>query len=480
MKKTILILSTAFLLFTGAFAQIGIIDPNFNVGTGFGPDQFSGRCETIVQQPDGKLLVGGFFTEYNGDIAVRLVRLNLDGTRDASFQTGAGFTGISAYVKAIAVQNDGKILVGGNFLEVNGVTRHRIARLNADGSLDTSFDPLTGFDSDVNTIQIQDDGKILVGGIFTKYDWLNSQGINRNCIARLNSNGSLDTSFDPGDGMNSTAGQTRVHEIIIQGDGKILACGLFTSFNNQPRNIVVRINSNGTIDPSFDASEDFIQVFGFFGEAWDMELLGNGKILLAGNFHYMSSGKGICRLNSDGSSDASFTSSSSGFTSIALQSDGKYIATTSGPYIVKRFNADGTQDMQFPETTLNDWAKKTIVQTDGNITLVGHFNYNPNSIMRIIGDTPMSAYSIENPAFGFNIYPNPSNGIVKFDFDNINRRSISFYNSQGQRIHRLEIMEKTLELDLKSWALASGLYFIEINDLVSNQRFSSKLIFNAQ
>src|SRR5690606_23222455 len=108
--------------------------------------------------------------------------------------------------------------------------------------------------------------------------------------------------------------------------------------------------SDGSIDPTLDASADFTEVFGFYGEAWDMDLLHDGKILLAGNFHYTASGNGICRLNSDGSTDAGFTLTSGGFTSLAVQSDGKYIVTTSGPYIVKRFNEDGTQDALFPET----------------------------------------------------------------------------------------------------------------------------------
>lgn len=439
--------------------QLGTIDPNFTLGTGFGPDQWTGNCETIVQQADGKLIVGGYFTEFNGNSAVRLVRLNLDGTIDASFQTGGGFTGVSAYVKALAIQSDGKILVGGNFLEFDGVTRHRIARLNADGSLDTSFDPLTGFDSDVNTIQVQADGKILVGGVFTKYDWLNSPGIDRNRIARLNADGSLDTSFNPGDGITSTAGQARVHEIILQDDGKILVCGLFTNYHDQIRNILVRINSNGTIDPTLDASSEFTEVFGFYGEAWDMELLSDGRIQLAGNFHYTASGNGICCLNSNGSTDPSFNLSSGGFTSLALQSDGKYIVTTSGPYIVKRFNEDGTQDSLFPETTLNDWAKKTIVQNDGNITFVGHFSYNPNGIMRLLGDTPATNNVGNIIDSNILVYPNPASESITIS--NIFPESeISIRDMNGSVVFKsLSTSEK---VQINTTTLSRGIYTVEL------------------
>lgn len=467
----------ATLLFTSLSffgkTQLGTIDPNFTLGTGFGPDQWTGNCETIVQQADGKLIVGGYFTEFNGNSAVRLVRLNLDGTIDASFQTGGGFTGVSAYVKALAIQSDGKILVGGNFLEFDGVTRHRIARLNADGSLDTSFDPLTGFDSDVNTIQVQADGKILVGGVFTKYDWLNSPGIDRNRIARLNADGSLDASFNPGDGITSTAGQARVHEIILQDDGKILACGLFTNYHDQIRTNVVRINSDGSIDPTLDASADFTEVFGFYGEAWDMELLSDGRIQLAGNFHYTASGNGICRLNSNGSTDPSFNLSSGGFTSLALQSDGKYIVTTSGPYIVKRFNEDGTQDSLFPETTLNDWAKKTIVQNDGNITFVGHFSYNPNGIMRLLGDTPASVGLNDMNTNRSIVYPNPATNHITIA--NISQASeIIIRDMRGAVVYTT--ISSSEQESINTAKLKRGMYTVEIQH--DNTKTAERLILH--
>lgn len=472
MKKFILPILMVCSIFQSS-AQLGTIDPGFTLGTGFGPDQWTGNCETIIQQPDGKLIVGGYFTEFNGNSAVRLVRLNLDGTIDASFQTGGGFTGVSAYVKALALQSDGKILVGGNFLEFDGVTRHRIARLNADGSLDTSFDPLTGFDSDVNTIQVQADGKILVGGVFTKYDWLNSPGIDRNRIARLNADGSLDTSFNPGDGISSTAGQARVHEILLQDDGKILACGLFTHYHDQIRTNVVRINSDGSIDPTLDASAEFTEVFGFYGEAWDMDLLHDGKILLAGNFHYTASGNGICRLNSDGSTDAGFTLTSGGFTSLAVQSDGKYIVTTSGPYIVKRFNEDGTQDALFPETNLNDWAKKTIIQADGNITFVGHFSYNPNGIMRLLGDTPSSVGLNDMNTNRSIVYPNPATNYITIA--NISQASeIIIRDMRGAVVYTT--ISSSEQESINTAKLKRGMYTVEIQH--DNTKTAERLILH--
>ncbi len=264
MKKIVLILSLSILQFMDVNAQLGTIDPNFSLGTGFtGTGITQARVEIINQQTDGKLLVGGWFTSYNENPASRIARLNLDGTIDSGFNTGTGFTGFSPYVKAIALQPDGKIVVGGNFTAFNGTNRHRIARLNSDGTLDTGFNPLTGLNSDVNAIAIQSDGKIVIGGIFTLYDWLNSDGISRPKIAILNADGSLDTSFDPQAGFGTSIGsQERVTKIIVQPDGKILTCGQFEQFNGTTRFMVARLNENGTLDNSFDAGANFQFNFG--------------------------------------------------------------------------------------------------------------------------------------------------------------------------------------------------------------------------
>jgi uncharacterized delta-60 repeat protein len=136
------------------------------------------------------------------------------GALDASFDPGNGFIG---NVFATAIQNDGKIIVGGDFSSFNDVTRNRIARLNANGELDTSFDPGIGFNNNVYSTAIQSDGKIIVGGDFTAFN-----GVTRSRIARLNANGSLDNSFVPGNGFTSN-----VSTITIQGDGKIIVGGIF-------------------------------------------------------------------------------------------------------------------------------------------------------------------------------------------------------------------------------------------------------------
>lgn len=134
------------------------------------------------------------------------------GSLDLSFDPG---TGASWSVRAVAIQSDGKILIGGQFTSYNGTPRDLIARLNVDGSLDMTFDPGTGADYGVRTIAVQSDGKIIIGGAFNFYN-----GTPRKGIARLNTDGSLDATFDPGLGANYV-----VHSASIQSDGRVIIGG---------------------------------------------------------------------------------------------------------------------------------------------------------------------------------------------------------------------------------------------------------------
>jgi len=145
---------------------------------------FNNAVNSIVQQSDGRFVVGGSFTTYNGASANYIIRLNADGSRDTSFDIGTGFNNT---VSSIVQQSDGRFVVGGSFITYNGVTANCIIRLNADGSRDTSFDTGTGFNSNVNSIVQQSDGKLVVGGFFSTYQLYPLER-----IARIESNGGLE------------------------------------------------------------------------------------------------------------------------------------------------------------------------------------------------------------------------------------------------------------------------------------------------
>ena len=177
--------------------------------------------------------MGGFFTSYNGITGNYIARLHSNGSFDTGFNIGG--TGANNDIRNILIQSDGKILIGGTFTGYNGISANRVARLNSNGSLDTGFNVGgTGANNQIITLSLQTDGKILIGGVFTGYN-----GVSANKFARLNSNGSLDTGFVTTVGASST-----VNTITLQPDGKILIGGAFTGYNSVVTNYIARVTTN--------------------------------------------------------------------------------------------------------------------------------------------------------------------------------------------------------------------------------------------
>ncbi|MCS6823177.1 MAG: T9SS type A sorting domain-containing protein [Cytophagaceae bacterium] len=314
MKNLLVLLYLVVFNISMLIAQCdGVPDLTFNpsdIGNGYG-DGANGVIYALALQSDGKVLIGGDFTSYNGTARNRIARLNADGSLDPTFTPG---TGANNYISAISLQSDGKILIGGNFTSYNGTGRNRIARLNADGSLDPTFTPGTGANGEVHSISLQSDGKILIGGHFTSYN-----GTARNYIARLNANGSLDPTFTPGTGANG-----EVRSISLQSDGKVLIGGWFTSYNGTGRNFIARLNADGSLDATFNPGT------GANSGIYAIALQSDGKVLIGGNFtSYNDTGRNrIARLNANGSLDPTFnpgTGANNTIYAIALQSDGKVL-----------------------------------------------------------------------------------------------------------------------------------------------------------
>ena len=214
---------------------------NATLGTGF-----NNSVDATAVQSDGKVLVGGNFTTLNGAAGTPdyFARLNPGGAPDTAFNATLG-TGFNAPVAAITLQTDGKILVGGNFTTLNGVTRNRLVRLNADGTPDTAFNANlgTGFNGAVAAITLQTDGKVLIGGSFTA---LNEVAGTPDYLVRLNADGTPDTVFNAN--ISAASPSAAVSVITMQSSGKILVSGLISGKS------VIRINSNGTLDTSFNTN----------------------------------------------------------------------------------------------------------------------------------------------------------------------------------------------------------------------------------
>ena len=358
------------------FGQSGTLDPSFNSGT-----SVNDVILAIAIQNDGKIIIGGNFTAYNGTAINRIARLNSDGTSDATFTPGTGADNI---IRTIAIQSDGKIIIGGTFTNYNGSTLNNIARLNSNGTIDVTFTLGTGANSTVNTAVLQGDGKIIIGGDFTSYN-----GTSRNRIARLNADGTLDATFDPGVGANAT-----VFSTAIQSDGKIVIGGSFSTYNSNTKNFIARINSNGSFDASFAGT-------GTNGTIRTIRIQSDGKIFMAGVFNtYDGVARiSVARANSDGSLDISFepgTGANSAVRTSAIQSDGKILIggeftsyNTTAINRIARLNSDGSIDATFNTGTgANNTVWSTVIQSDGKIIIGGMLTtYNSmtrNRVARII------------------------------------------------------------------------------------------------
>ncbi len=211
------------------------------------------EINNMVIQSDGKIVVAtsGSNPAYNGvNIGSRMYRINADGTaHDSSFSAGGVGPNTTNNIK-MAIQSDDKVIIAHAFTSYSGTARNRIARINTNGSLDSSFNPGTGFSvstTSISSVVVQPDGKILVAGAFNLYN-----GTARNKILRLNTDGSLDTNFNT-TGTGFGASTSTIASIALQPDGKIIVLGTFTSYNGITKNRIARLNSDGTLDNTFDS-----------------------------------------------------------------------------------------------------------------------------------------------------------------------------------------------------------------------------------
>ncbi len=348
----------------------GSLDGSFHPGTDANSSLIS-----CVAQPDGKVVCIGSYVYVGGTNRNGIVRLNSNGSLDATFNPSTAAPNNAS--AAVALQADGKILIGGGFTLVNGTNRERLARLNSNGTLDPGFNPGSSINASVNSLALQADGKVLISGDFTM-----EGGATRNRIARLNANGSLDTSFDPGTGpAGPYFGFLHVTALAVQPNGKVLVGGDFSSFNGLSRNRLARLNADGSVDTNFVpwAGAPINSAF----QPYTFLLQPDGKILVGGNaaLSYGSDGTGLARLNPDGSFDNSFHADTIGtsgadyavINTLALQPDGKILAggysmRSDVPYyLVARLNINGSRDTNFPEAGGSGVVTSIALQPDGKI-----------------------------------------------------------------------------------------------------------------
>lgn len=300
--------------------------PSGEVDDTFSHTGANGAVITLARQGDGRIIAGGDFTQFGGIPASRIVRLLPDGVPDPTFSSEAGVRGTATpAVMSVAVGPDDSLVLGGFFTHVNGVARPYVARLAKNGELDTTWQPqmtVSGYDG-VLSVQVLDDWRVLVGGQFEQIDGVSQRslalltpegdldpefrpqfskpsavfeicllardrilvggyfvdidGKSRRGIARLGANGALDETFDPGQAMNH-----QVNALAVQPDGRILAGGYFTEFNQHAVSRLVRLEPNGQLDASFQVLPGIEG--GENPGVLALALQDNGGILVGGEF----------------------------------------------------------------------------------------------------------------------------------------------------------------------------------------------------
>ncbi|MCB9173447.1 MAG: T9SS type A sorting domain-containing protein [Flavobacteriales bacterium] len=390
--KLLTSISLAFLSLS-SIAQPGSLDMTFTPGGGPSARVYDSKIHT-----SGKPLFAGTFNEYDSWLTnqVGLILANINGTWNSSFNiTAPG--GIAHDIYCSAIESNGNILAGGSIYHFGGVQGSLLKRFNEFGALDNTFNPAELLNGEVRAIGVQTDGKIIYAAYYT--DAINTT-IPLYKFERLNTSGSIDNTFNVGTGPND-----QIRSMAIQSDGKIIIGGRFTSYNGTAKNYIARVNTNGSIDNTFNIGTGF----NTFAEVRNIQIQADGKIIVVGEFTTFNgtSRSGIVRLNTNGSIDTSFnpgTGASGGSTTgvydVAIQADGKIIIvgnffSYNGTNIksVARINTNGTLDGVFnPGTGANDNIHSVSIQTDEKIIIAGDFtSYNGttrNRVARLLNCTP--------------------------------------------------------------------------------------------
>ncbi len=426
----------------------------------------------LAIQSDNKIIAATWSAGFGGT-SLGITRLLPDGAVDTSFNTGG--TGISRNISytnemayACAIQTDGKIVLGGDFYYYNGVQRLGIVRINTNGSIDTTFNPTvlnTYYRSVVTGITIQLDGKIILLGFFSPP----TAGATQQNIIRLNSNGTIDTTFSAG----STAGSlvfnvdlsvslySPIAKAMVQPDGKIIIAGAFNKYNGTNVKSLVRLNTTGSIDTSFNTATGVERAIN--------ELIlepSTNKPIIGGEFTLFGTTavKKLIRLTTTGTLDTTFN-----------------------------IGTGTTDSATYPSCPYcSNYVKALKQQPDGKIIVGGKFTtfngLSATNITRIFGSAGVQAKSsaIEyqsepeidtNPSYNaIIIYPNPSKGVYKIDLTQINEPStITIYNILGELVYNQLLMPETQnQIDLTH--VANGYYIARISNESRNTQ--QKLIKN--
>ncbi len=323
---TIFVTLTFLLLITVSnFGQRLVVDPTF-------APNLNGSVDHMEILPDQKILIAGNFTTVDGQSRLKIARLNANGSLDTTFDANWVYGSTSnlnnVIVKALTVLPDGKVYISGSFASSGTNVPDKILRLNPGGSLDQSLTTIplvegVNFVKGIYKVQPLPDGKFLACGYFST-----ANGNSRSRLARFNSDGSFDSTLTAQ--INDTC-----YDVAVQPDGKYLVAGTFNTVNGNTRLGLVRFNTNDSIDTSFNAFSVNNQFT--LDEYFGIKLLDDGTMYAFHDPEYNDNG--ILRLNADGSLRTSFLTYARPATDLEVLPNGKIIA-------IGDFFSAGTTDPQ--------------------------------------------------------------------------------------------------------------------------------------
>ncbi|KAA5536947.1 T9SS type A sorting domain-containing protein [Taibaiella lutea] len=501
MKLRLIIGTILFSFITQAGLKAQTLDPGFGTG-GRVRTIVAGKVQAIARQNDGKIITAG--TSYL-DISnhFQLMRFNADGKVDSTFGlNGVVQTPISfmSAAEAIAIQPDGKILVGGTYQtgDFANIYHFVITRYKADGTPDSTFGtnglvmPESGFTDELTDMVLQSDGKIIMGGAISN---LPNTNVTSFLLARFNSNGTPDAGFGTGGSTVTSINTTsEIRDISLLTDGSIIAAGqsgLYDSPNPDYRNFAIaKYNAQGNLDASF-GTNGFVETDVVTGAAdflQSMTVQPDGKIIAAGSFaanHY------LVRYQSNGSIDNTFgtngksvRTSLPGTLELTLRNDNKILTTVSingnGPstdFMMNSYLPNGSTDATFgtngtlltdfpsaiPEGS-NDLSGCMLITPDGKMVVAG----TSEGSIALVRYNAMGETAIKDPSFNkldLSVYPNPFEGVLNLRLNNISGSvpvTVVLNNILGQQLFSTKTILKESGTVIKLPNLIPGNYILSV------------------
>ncbi|WP_188812084.1 T9SS type A sorting domain-containing protein [Hymenobacter cavernae] len=468
-KKAFLLLSTSLLTLASyqSQAQGPTIDPTFQPSRIFvrysSGTTSRGTVNDVVRQPDGKYIIGGDFTEVNGVPALNLARLNADGTPDVAYTAACR---VNDQVLALALQSDGKVLVGGRFTTLAGNNRLVLGRLQTDGTIDESFAPPTLPLTPTNRPQVKQivlrpDGRILVVGTF------NVRGASaepQSLVQLLSTTGQEDASFRYISGIQGAS----TNQILLQPDGKVVIAINNTSTYNP---YIHRILSDGTLDGSFTPLGDY------FVQSPNVLAIDKENRIYIRGLSYLQ------RLLPNGRGDNTFPISSylGSPTHLVIQPNGRLLINTVSSVafpnpppgtrsLMSRLLDNGTSDPSFvsaygPLDSSSGLVSKILVQPDGAIIAAGSFeqvgtNTGISGLVRLL-DTNVLRVASSETAARTAAWPVPAHDELHLQLEAKARpQHVSLIDALGKVVHSQAITQP--ELTVSTAALAAGVYMLRV------------------